>query len=284
MARYTKRAIKVELSLVDSKFSNGSGDKTVDGLATSVTISKCGLPALNQCAIEIYNMKQADVNTITTTSHINLKLNRNRVTVKAGDADGSLAVVFKGEIVYAFGIYPSADVGVRIEAMSGIYLALTAESPYTFDGAVSGKSLLRMFTEKAGYKFNDNGAPDVKLVDPVINGSPMEKIQQVAKHLGIQVICSDDQITASPWEKGIGSIIDVSSKTGMIAYPEFTSTGIRVRHLYNQNFVQGGLIRIKSIVPRANGVWKITKLEHNLQAFGAGPAWESTIEGIYTNG
>lgn len=284
MAGFTKKAIQVELSLVDSKFSNGSGDKTVDGLATSVSISKAGLPALNQCVVEIFNMKQEDVNTITTTSHINLKLNRNRITVKAGVAGQALSVVFKGEIVWAYGIYPSPDIGVHIEAMGGIYPALTVDRPFTFDGQISGKSMLRQFTEKMGYNFQDNGAKDRLLTDPAVNGSPLEKIQQVAKAMDLQAICDDEQIIISPWSKGLGGIIEVGKETGMIAYPQFNPSGIQVRHEYNPNFRQGGLIRVKSIVPRANGAWKIIKLEHQLQAFGAGPGWDTTIDGIYANG
>lgn len=273
------------MELVNTTFSNGTGSKTMEGLATSVMVSKCGFPSLNRCVVDINNMNQNDIATITTTTHMNLKLDRNIMTVKAGIADEGLSVVFKGEIILAHGSYPSPDLGVHIEAMTGSHPALTVAEPYTEKDQVSGKSLIKQFAGEIGYTVEDEvGAKDVMLTDPVLNGSPLEKIRQLGVHMDIQIIPDDMKIILAPWYVGIGDPVDVNKNTGLIGYPTINPYSIQFRAKYNPQFRQGGLVNLQSIVPRANGVWKITRLEHELQAFGAGPAWDTTIEGISTNG
>jgi hypothetical protein len=43
----------------------------------------------------------------------------------------------------------------------------------------------------------------------------------------------------------------------------------------------GGQIRIESIVPKATGYWKITKLTHSLSAYSQNMDWTSNIDGIW---
>ena len=66
----------------------------------------------------------------------------------------------------------------------------------------------------------------------------------------------------------------------MIGYPSFTQDGITCECFYNPRLQLGGQIKIESIVPRASGYWKITKLNHDLAAYTNG-RWVSRIDGMY---
>lgn len=276
-----QKVIAVDLELVETTFSNGTGKKTLEGLATSVSVSKCGFPALNRCTVEINNMRQDDIAAITMTHPFDLKLTRNAMTVKAGIAGEGMSVVFKGDIIRAHGVYPSPDLGVYVEALSGAYAALTVAEPHTVKDQVSGKSLIRKFAADIGWTVEDEaGARDMMLTDPVLNGSPFEKIQQLGRHMNIQIIPDDEKIILAPWHAGIGEPVKVSKHNGLVGYPSFSQYGIQFRAKYSPLFRQGGLVEVESIVPGAKGVWKIIKLEHELQAFGAGAAWETSLEGM----
>ena len=79
-----------------------------------------------------------------------------------------------------------------------------------------------------------------------------------------------------------GDAIAISA-AGMIGYPELNPNGIRIKHEWRPYFRQGGMIDVESIVPNASGIWKIIKMTHQLQSFGAGEAWDTTMEGMRIN-
>lgn len=279
-----KRTIEVELKLNGSTFSGGGTAKSYSGAAIDCRIRKRGLPSLNECEVDIANIKQADIETITTTSALNLELQRNEITVKAGNLGEQLSVVFQGEIFLAYGTYESADLGVHIEAMTGVFPKLKSDPPFTHEGRYSGTKLIQQYTEEMNYTFENNGFKDVQLTDMVVNGSPLDKIIQVAEHMKAQVICDDYKIILSPPEKGIGDAINVAPppKGNMLGYPFFSANGVNFNNLWSPKFRQGGYINItETMVPRAKGLWKIILLNHHLQCHGAGDAWQTYIEGIY---
>ena len=79
-----------------------------------------------------------------------------------------------------------------------------------------------------------------------------------------------------------GAVPLLSDKTGMSGYPTFNQDGISCKCMYRPDLEIGGLFKVESIVPRATGTWKITKLSHALAAFQpTGGPWESAIEGQY---
>lgn len=278
----TRKIIAVDIVLQGATFGGGGNTKTIEGLACDVTIQKCGLPATNSCIIEINNLKQDDISRITTLSHAKLDLNRNIVRVRAWPEDGSPAQVFAGEVFLAYGTYRSPDLGVHIEAQSGIYPRLIVSEPDTRKGAVSWISIVKKAVgEMEGYTFTNEGVPDRKIRDPVINGSPLAKVEEIGRQLDFQVLCDDMKVITLPWDKPIGkTAIKVSATTGMINYPELNPNGIVVHHEYRPQFRQGGSIDVKSMMSQASGIWKILKLTHRLQSFGAGDAWDTTIEGV----
>lgn len=282
-----QKAIEVELDVTTfgDQFSSGEGTKVITGLACRVSIQKAGLPSLCRSTVEIWGMKQDDIATITTLSHENYKLQLKKMTVKAGNAGESLEVAFKGEIFLAYGIYDSPDIGVHIEAMNGVYQSVVPKGQYSKKGQVSGKTLIQEWADEMSWKFEDNQAPDVMLTDPVFTGSPLEKAEQCARAMDLQLIAEDEKMILSPWYLGRqGATMECSKDTGMIGYPYFDPNGIRFRHEYNSKFLLGGTANVQSIVPKATGEWKIVKVEHELEAWGAGAAWDSSLWCVYPMG
>jgi hypothetical protein len=277
----TQKIVEVDLILRVNEFVGGGNTKTINGLACSVNASKHGMPTFNACSIDIYNMRQEDIDKIVVDSPYQGDMKRNLVAIRAGEAGGTLSQVFSGEILNAYAIYPSADVGVHIEALTGIFPALIVAKPFTAPGAVSALTIIEQYTREMEYELEIHPeVEDKPLTDPVYNGSPMEKVKQVAKDIGVRQICDDRKIIILPRDKPLGEIVRVSPKAGIIGYPEVSNGKIRFKHIYHPGFRQGGIAEVyESVVPRANGKWNIIKIEHNLQCFGAGDAWETEITG-----
>lgn len=83
-----------------------------------------------------------------------------------------------------------------------------------------------------------------------------------------------------PWGKPRGDAVLLTANSGMIGYPSFTQDGITATCFYDPRLKLGGQVKIESIVPRATGYWKITKLSHDLAAYTNG-RWVSKIDGTY---
>lgn len=281
--RLKKKNIIVELNLVDNEFPSGSNYKTLEGLATRVRIVKAGLPALNTAIIDIDGMEQEAIARITTTSHLNLTLKRNIVMIKAGNVGETPSVVFVGEIILAYAMYPSPNRAVHIEAISGIFDNIDPKEQLTSKVPVSGKSVLKRLCESIGYIFRDNDAPDKELDNIVLNGSTIEKIVAISRHMGVESLLDDGQLIVSPPNKGLDEPVTINKFTGMEGYPTIQPHGLRVGTVWNPNLKQGGLIRITSIVPRATGVWKIIRLDQALEAYGYGNSWTTYMDCIYAD-
>lgn len=282
-----EKIIEVDLTLtkVGATFGPDQGNtKHIQGLACDVTVNKVGLPSKNTATIDIFNLKQSDIEKITTTSPRKLDVRRNVVTVRAYETGEFPGEVFTGEIFLAYGTYDSADLGIHIEAITGIYPALQVSRPFTFEGEIDGIEIIKKYVgEMEGYTCRVHSSIGKMFIrDPVLNGSPIDKIEEIGRILNIQIIIDDMIVHVLPWNEALkNKAVQVSSDTGMVGYPAFNSNGIQLWHKYRPHFIQGGMIDVKTIVPKASGLWKVIKITHLLQSFGAGPNWKTYLEAIY---
>jgi hypothetical protein len=287
--KFSRKFISVDLTLAEpnEEFAPGMKSKRIEGLATDVTIEKAGLPVLNSCKITINNMKQDDVVKISTTDPRKLIYpKKNAVSVMAWEEGGVPGLVYRGEVDQAYGVYDSPDLSVHIEARTGSYGVIMPLAPYTNEGAIDGLKLIESAAAEMEYSFeNPNGLSPIMISDPVVNGSPVDKIRWLGNALGIQAIIEDGKVTVLLWDDPLpGKPLEVSADTGMIGYPVVSMGKIQLNHIWRPEFKLGGLIDVRSIVPNATGKWKINRISQKLQSFGAGNSWDSVIEGIICDG
>jgi hypothetical protein len=287
--KFKRKLISVDLTLAEpgQEFSPGKNTKHVEGLATDVTIEKAGLPVLNSCKVVINNMKQDDVVKISTTDpKRHLFARRNSIAVMAWEEGGVPGLVYKGEVDQAYGAYDAPDLSVHIEAMTGSYGAIMPLAPDTKEGSVDGLKLIEDAATEMEYPYeNPCGVEPIMITDPVVNGSPVDKIRWLENALGIQVTIEDGKVTVLPWDTPRpGKPIEVNADTGMIGYPTVSIGRIKLKNVWRPEFKLATVIDVKSIVPNATGKWKIIRLSQKLQSFGAGDSWETMIEGMICNG
>ena len=283
---YKRKAIEVVVTLGSGTFAGKGNQKTIRGLGTDVSIEKAGPPDKNKCTVKIYNMLYEEMEQLTTLAFRPLEKRKNLITVSAGDDDkSSLPMAFSGEIVSSFADFNNApDIVMQFNAMSGSYPALIAKNPMSVKGNAPVADIISALAKQCGYSFKNEGVT-ASLRNSVLNGSPLQQAHQAAEEAGAELLVDDNQMILLPTAGARqGNAIQLNDKTGMFGYPTFTNTGINVRSMYNENYKYAGLIEVSSIVPKASGIWRITKLTHNLSAFrpGGGP-WESSLEAAPIN-
>ncbi len=284
---FTQKRIEIRLILAEGGFSGGQNVKVINGLGCDVEITKPGLPAKNSCKVTIWGMPRADMEAMTMLAFEPLKVNKNKIAVYAGD-DAGLSLAFSGDITTAWPDFnPAPDVAFQIEALTGYVASVTPRVPYTAKGSVAIDAVMRQLAGEMGLTYVNNGVSG-SLPDPALSGGLFEQAHSVARMANFELIIDDESMVIQPFD----SVRDPEASppvwrdtTGVKGYPTFTKTGISVTGLYAPALVQGGLLRVESVVPKASGSWKIISLKHKLQAYYTGAtAWHTSVEGAYRAG
>ena len=276
----------IRTTLGRGTFGGGGNSKIIEGMATDVDITKPGLPEKNSASVSIANISLADMEQMTFLAFQPLQSLKNLITIEAGEQGKTLATVFKGEITSAYADYGSVpDVEFKIEALSGGYAAQIGAKPISVKGNAKAADLIKQFAKEIGYTFKNEGVA-ASVRNAVFNGSPIEKARSVADEVGAELLIDDDSMILMPYDKPrSGGAVLLTPETGLIGYPSFTSDGISFSCFFNPNLKQGGQVKIESIVPRASGYWKITKLSHRLTAYRTGGgSWYSSVDAAYIGG
>ncbi len=284
---FTQKMIEIRLTLADGGFAGGENTKIIRGLGCDVEITKPGLPAKNSCKATIWGMPLADMEALTMLAFEPLKVRKNKIAVYAGDEEG-LALAFAGDITGAWPDFNAApDVAFRMEALTGYVASVTPRKIYTAPGTVGIEAIMRQLAGEMGVAFVNNGVTG-SLAQPALSGGLYEQAASVARMADIELVLDDEAMVIQPWD----AVRDADAEppvwrdsTGVKGYPTFTQTGISVTGLYAPALVQGGALRVESIVPKASGTWKIISLKHKLQAHYPGATqWHTTVEGAYRAG
>ena len=282
MPSFSEKELEITVVLGKGTFGGEGNTKIIKGLAAKCVIEKVHLPDKNKAKVQIYGVKLEDMEQMTTLAFLPLETQKNYVQIKAGEKDQELSLVFKGEITTAFANFNTApDIALELEAMAGYFPSLTAIPATSANGSVSLDSLLSKLAGQAEYTFINKGVTG-SVINPYLIGSPFEQIRQLASDNDFDVLLDDEEVIALPKEKTRGgNTVKLSASTGLIGYPTFSSSGISVKCLYEKNMQIGGLVEIESLVPKAGGVWKITKLTHTLSAHFPGEnVWESQVDAV----
>ena len=285
MASYNIKTLRAEIQLGTGNFQGTSKNTyTIEGLAMSAKIEKVGLPDLSKCELSIKGMKYEVMEQLTVLGFRKLTSAKNVLTLYGGTVGETLPVLFSGDITKAVADFKNApDVTFNISATAGAYSVKKAAPPLSVAGITAAADLAKAWAAEMGYSFKNAGVT-TQVQNCIFNGSPLQKLRVLSEQYHIETIIDDGEIIIQPRGevRKTGTIPYLTEESGLAGYPAFTDKGISLVALYNPDFKFGGLVRVKSIVPRASGEWKITKLTHSVSAYEKNGEWFSEIEGSWT--
>jgi hypothetical protein len=275
-----QKTIRTTIILAEGEFEDGTNTRIIEGLATTVDVTKNGLPEKNTAKIKIANLAMSDMEQMTFLAFRPLQNRKNKIMVEAGNQGEELSMVFKGDITSSFPDFSSApDVFFHIEAMTAGWSLCMNTSPTSVDGEMPVSQLMQKWATEAGFGLINNGIT-ASVQNSIYNGSPIEQAQQCADEVGIELLIDDENFTIQSWDNPRGDAVLLNPQSGLIGYPSFNNDGISARCFYDPKLKLGGQVKIESIVPRASGYWKLTKLTHALTAYTNG-AWMSSFDGMW---
>ena len=178
---------------------NYSGkEHTVEGLACTADITKPGLPEKNSASVTVWGLKYELMDELTMLAFRPLENQKNQITIEAGDKDGQLSVVFKGEIVSASADFNAApDIAMKFEAESGAFPQQKAEPVLTVDGEAKAGDLFSKFASAMGYDFK-NESLNTSVKNAWYSGSPFDKAYKMACDINCEFYVDDDTVIVMP--------------------------------------------------------------------------------------
>ncbi len=281
MESFSIKSIKVEIEIDQlQKF-------TFVDHAMSVKIEKVGLPDKNKAEVVIYGLALNTMEQLTTLSYNSLEYLHNSITIYA-EHEGSFIQIYKGDIASAYADFSQApEISFKIKAITGYIASLTALPPTSKKGIVLISRLLSELAIKGGFINITSALSALSLLsknveNPYLTGSVVEQLIQLSHMVGLECILDDNEIISIPYNLSrISQKTFLSKENGLIHYPSFSNDGISARSIFNPHIVYASLVELSSIVPKASGVWKVTKLRHLLSAnLNKNLSWETQFDAI----
>lgn len=262
-----KRRLRVVLTLANQVTYQGTNANvlTIEGLRTIVRTKYAGSVA-PEASVEIYGMKQDDMNSLTMLAWKQLSIQRNTIQIFALDA-GAWYEVFHGDILDSVPDYDSApDVCLRLSAISLLFDSLAKANPTSYKGSVAAADVIEKLAGSINYTFENQGVT-AQLSNPYYAGTVVDQIKTAAKaadcDLMIDGTCVAISLRAQP--RDLPTVV-ISPSTGLVSYPTIDNQGIRLRSLWVPGFRIGAPVRVISDVPKANGDWRIYSLSFILES------------------
>lgn len=280
---FTQKTIRTMITLGAGVFEGTKSNSVIiEGLATDVSVEKPGLPDLNKCNVSITGLSLSKMEQLTMLAFRKQTIAKNAIAVWAGDLGSELGLVFRGEIVSASADFNAAPTPVfNIEAKTGVYPLRIPAPPLSVSGETTIDAIASRLAHEMGYEYKNEGVTG-SVKNSIYNGSPLQKLKRLSENTGIELYIDDGAVVISQpnQPRKTATVPVLSSTTGLLGYPTFSNDGITLECIYNPNLVVGSQIRVESIVPKASGYWKITKLTHTLSAYHPGD-WKSGIDATW---
>jgi hypothetical protein len=291
---YVKRLIEVAVSLAPDQKTNqpikfagtDSNTVTLSGFRTKVRVENSGAPAGSHATIAIYGLTPSTMNQLSTLGMIFNSIQRNTVTVSAGDEESGLSPVFGGTIAFAFPEYNQApDVPFNFECQTGYIDGIVPVPASSFSSPTDVATIMAGFANQMNIGFENNGVT-VQMPPCYFPGTVMEQVRRCAQaaHINAERVDGDTKLAIWPLGgsrtsiSGAGPLPLISADTGMIGYPSFAPNGYMiVRTLFDPKIAFGGTVQVKSSIPQANRTWVVQKLDLALDSLVPKGNWMATL-------
>jgi len=283
---YTEKLITLTFQLGQGQFGDtGSNTVTLSGLRVSAKITKTGGEGICECQLRIFGMLPTEYNSLTQIYNVQAGVQKNIVTVQAGDAETGMSTVFVGQILVAqIDLNSQPDSVMNVIAQTAYLQSLQPIQPVSYPKGTTVVAAMQNIASLMGLQFEPN---NVTAVLPPFSFSGTARAQAV-KILeaapGVQWNSGDQGVLAI-WNRNtarsdVSAVPVISHLTNMIGYPSFSNMGIGIKCTYNPDVQYFGKIQVVSSlqVANLNAVWTVYGLTHTLESNMPEGNWMTEIQ------
>lgn len=290
---FVERIISLTIQLGTGSFGGGGANTLTIGpigdtatqpynsLRCVVQIQYASAPFPGLATVQVWGLTLSQINQLTIAGTL-FNSRKNLIAVQAGDAVNGMTTIFNGEIWLAYPRASQPDMPFVMVANPANGIQLAPANPVTFNGPTNGVTVLTQALQGTGYTLENNGVTGI-LSNPYFHGSAWDQIKAITSAMGCYGYLDSQKKVYAIWpqngSRSAGGSLTISPQTGMIGYPEFQQTQIRVRKLFDPKapLTIGNKIQVQSQFQGASGSWTITQITHDISAQLADGPWETAI-------
>lgn len=258
-----------------------SGNFTAAGLRAAVSIQSTEGVIGTTAQVKIWGLTLDQMNTFSsdTPSSIASEIPDANLVIEAGDLGQQLIKVIDAPIWSSYIDLSGVPDSCFVVSCTGIEDLATPIASQSQPGAAKAEDLIERLCPAGGFTFQNNEASAV-LTNHATNGSVLHQIENIAHAARFRWKRDGDVI--SIWPNG-GTVDDVvidvgpSTDPAMVGYPTYWVNGIYVTSLFNQEIQIGRQMNVVgSSIPKANGLWQIIQVQHDLTTMIPKGPWFTT--------
>lgn len=227
--------------------------------------------------VRIWGLSGAQMNAYSSRLAAGVGLNEFDLVIEAGDIDGEMSKVIDGAIWRSFiDLQESPESAFDVTVAGTVYTASKPMAPQSQPGPQNAEDLIASICAAAGLTLHNKGAHAV-LRNRSTYGSAIDQIERIARAAKFDLYIEGADVWIWPFGKGRDSIvIEVGPNSDMVGYPAWWEAGIIVRSLFNQQIQIGRQMQVSSGIPKANGLWQIVQVQHELATMLREGPWFTT--------
>lgn len=279
---FTAKQLRVKFTLAGTNQvfpGTNSNELTLTDFRITAQVQSVARQAV-QASVQVYGMKQADMNALTVAWANPPVVLDHRVTLEANDGSG-WSQVFDGTIIEAQPDYRgSPRVFFGVVAMVG-YITKTKAAPATsYQETTDIGAVVGDLAERMGFDFVNGGA-DAILAGPLyLHGSLYDQLVAACRAAKADFYFQGRTllITAGGKPRNQAPSVVLNRATGLIGYPVYERAGLIVQAIYDAAFACATPVDIESVVPSATGRWFPYSLTHTLESRTPGGEWTTELK------
>lgn len=285
---FARRKLTLSFRLGQGSFGESGYDTlTVAGLRVRVNITETGGPSLGQAAVRAYGMTldhMAQLAQIMKMPNGEIQTRYNEMSITAGDDVNGMTQIFRGQITSApIDLTGQPDSVINFSAFAGGFEAVQAVPPASYPTGTAVADIMANFAKQAGLGFENHGV-DTVISKPYFPGSLGQQILSCGEQAnceakitnGVLIIVSK----GASRNPGPDALPLVAPETGMVDYPVAWNQGVSIRTLFNPQLTLLSQVKVKSIIPFANGDYTIYNIGHDLESEMPNGDWYSAFNGF----
>lgn len=241
-----------------------------------------GYNGFGQLQLKVWGMTMDQMNQYSSVGTNMVALNKQRITVYAGDKGAAMHRVFTGSIISSYLDFSAQpDISFTCAACAGYSEKGTPSAPNTNPNSNNAEDIIASLVSQMGsdWTFRNPQKAHSVLQNQYLYGSVIDQITSVAKAAKFPLKVENNIVTIWPNDGYIDNeVIEIGPATGMVGYPSYYEAGFIVKAEFNPSIENGKAVNLTSGIPKANGKFPVIQSTHELTTLTPDGPWFTTFK------
>ena len=236
-----------------------------------------GLNAYGQLQLKVWGMTLDQMNLYSSVGTNQVALQKQTVTVFAGNQGGAMNQVFSGAVVSSYlDFNHQPEISFNCAAVAGFEEKGTPVAPNSWPNSNNAEDVIAGLVSQMGepWTFQKYPGTHAVLQNQYVSGSIIDQITTIAKNARLPLKIENNTVYLWPNDGYVDDVVvEIGPASGLVGYPSYWESGFVVKSEFKAEAVNGRAVNLTSAIPKANGKFPIIQSTHELATWTADGPW-----------